>query len=128
MIELIVDPFPTGAQLDGLRRRAWGGEVPSYGRELALSLVHVGAMEGDRLVGFVNVAWDGGQHGFLLDTCVDPDRQRQGLATRLVKQAADTARQRGVTWLHVDFEPHLETFYLQCGFGPAGAGLMRLTP
>ena len=126
MIELIVDPFPAAAQLDGLRRRAWGGGVASYGRELEHSLVHVGAMEGAKLVGFVNVAWDGGQHGFLLDTCVDPDHQRQGLATRLVKRAADMARQRGATWLHVDFEPHLEGFYRQCGFGPAMAGLMRL--
>ncbi len=126
MIELIVDPFPTGAQLDGLRRKAWGGDVASYGRELERSLVHVGAMEGAKLVGFVNVAWDGGQHGFLLDTCVDPGYQRQGLATRLVKRAADMARQRGATWLHVDFEPHLEEFYRLCGFSPTAAGLMRL--
>lgn len=126
MIELIVDPFPAVAQLDGLRRRAWGGDVPSYGRELERSLVHVGAMDGDKLVGFVNVAWDGGQHAFVLDTCVDPDHQRQGLATRLVKHAADMARQRGATWLHVDFEPHLEGFYRRCGFGDTRAGLMRL--
>ncbi|HTO28183.1 MAG TPA: GNAT family N-acetyltransferase [Devosia sp.] len=126
MIELIVDPFPTGAELDGLRRKAWGGDVPAYGRELERSLVHVGAYGGKMLVGFINVAWDGGQHGFLLDTCVDPDHQRQGLATRLVKHAADVARQRGVAWLHVDFEPHLEAFYRQCGFSPTRAGLMRL--
>ena len=126
MIELIVDPFPTVAQLDGLRRKAWGGDVPSYGRELERSLVHVGAMEGAKLVGFVNVAWDGGQHGFVLDTCVDPDHQRQGLATQLMKRAADMARQRGATWLHVDFEPHLEGFYRQCGFGRTAAGLMQL--
>ena len=126
MIELIVDPFPARAQLDGLRRRAWGGEVPAYGRELERSLVHVGAIDGAHLVGFVNVAWDGGQHGFVLDTCVDPDHQRRGVATQLVKRAADLARQRGVTWLHVDFEAHLEGFYRQCGFGSASAGLMRL--
>jgi GNAT superfamily N-acetyltransferase len=126
VIELIVDPFPTVAQLDHLRRRAWGADVPSYGRELERSLVHVGAMAGAELVGFVNVAWDGGQHAFLLDTCVDPNHQRQGLATRLLKLAADMARQRGATWLHVDFDPHLEGFYRKAGFGPTAAGLMRL--
>ncbi|UJW86799.1 GNAT family N-acetyltransferase [Devosia sp. SL43] len=126
MIKLIVDPFPVVAQLDDLRRKAWGDDVASYGRELERSLVHVGAMEGAKLVGFVNVAWDGGQHGFILDTCVDPEHQRQGIAVRMVQQAAEVARQRGAEWLHVDFEPHLEGFYRQCGFEPTPAGLMRL--
>jgi hypothetical protein len=31
------------------------------------------------LVGFVNVAWDGGDHAFLLDTKVATENQRQGI-------------------------------------------------
>ncbi|WP_419706231.1 hypothetical protein [Promicromonospora sp. NFX87] len=31
-------------------------------------------------------------------------------------------------WLFVDFEPHLESFYLEsCGFRPTSAGLVHLT-
>jgi hypothetical protein len=34
----------------------------------------------------------------------------------------------GCEWLFVDFEPHLETFYLEsCGFRPTLAGLVHLT-
>ena len=43
---------------------------------LARSLTYVAAYDtvggGEQLVGFVNVAWDGGIHAFLLDTTVHP--------------------------------------------------------
>ena len=80
-----------------------------------------------RLAGFVNVAWDGGVHAFLLDTAVTPSLQRQGHATRLVAEAIAQARAAGCEWLHVDFDPHLRGFYLDaCGFAPTEAGLVRL--
>jgi GNAT superfamily N-acetyltransferase len=127
LIEIVTDPFPTDDALRRLWRVAWNGEGPeSFQPLLGRSLVHVGAYAGTVLVGFVNVAWDGGIHAFILDTCVDPDFRRQGIARTLVERAAEMARQRGAQWLHVDFEPHLEGFYRQCGFGPTAAGLMRL--
>jgi GNAT superfamily N-acetyltransferase len=79
------------------------------------------------LVGFVNVAWDGRTHAFLLDTVVAAGHRRRGYATRLVREAVDQARASGCEWLHVDFEPHLRGFYVQaCGFTPADAGLIAL--
>jgi ribosomal protein S18 acetylase RimI-like enzyme len=93
---------------------------------LPRSLVHVGAFAGEQLVGFVNIAWDGDVHAFLLDTTVHPDFQRQGIATSLVRRAAELSRERGAEWLHVDFDPHLEGFYRGCGFKPTGAGLIDL--
>lgn len=89
----------------------------------AIALDHRGDC---RLVGFVNVTWDGGVHAFLLDTCVDPARQGEGVGAALVRRAADATREAGCTWLHVDFEPHLERFYARCGFSPTAAGLLRL--
>lgn len=86
----------------------------------------MGAYQGEQLVGFVNVAWDGGIHAFILDTCVHADFRRQGIATRLVRQAEEAARERGAKWLHVDFEPHLAAFYAGCGFRPTAAGLIAL--
>jgi predicted N-acetyltransferase YhbS len=74
----------------------------------------------------VNVAWDGGTHAFLLDTCVDPDRRHEGIGVERVRRATDAARGTGCDWLHVDCEPHLETFYARCGFSPTRAGLLRL--
>jgi GNAT superfamily N-acetyltransferase len=128
VIRLAADPFPTDEQLAPLWLAAWGSPLsPGYSANvLKRSLAHVGAYDGDRLVGFVNVAWDGGVHAFLLDTTVHPDVQRQGIATSLVRRAAELAGERGAEWLHVDYEPHLESFYRGCGFWPTGAGLIAL--
>jgi GNAT superfamily N-acetyltransferase len=80
-----------------------------------------------RLVGWVNVAWDGGAHAFLLDTIVSPARTRRGLGTAVVERAVEGARDAGCQWLHVDFEPHLRAFYLDaCGFRATDAGLIEL--
>ena len=127
MIEIVTDPFPSDEAIRRLWLAAWGDEGrESFQPLLGRSLAHVGAYDGATLVGFVNVAWDGGIHAFILDTCVAPDFRRQGIASRLVERAAEVARARGAQWLHVDFEPHLEGFYRQCGFGPTAAGLMQL--
>jgi GNAT superfamily N-acetyltransferase len=129
VIRLAADPFPTDEQLAPLWLAAWGSPLDAgyAANVLKRSLVHVGAYAGERLVGFVNVAWDGGVHAFLLDTTVHPEFQRQGIATSLVRRAAELARDRGAEWLHVDYEPHLEGFYRACGFRPTGAGLIALT-
>lgn len=127
MAEIVIDPFPAAESLAEFWRGAWGSEPPkNYHSVLERSLGHVGALDGDRLVGFVNIAWDGGVHAFILDTAVGPGFRRRGLATELVRVATDLARKRGAEWLHVDFEPHLTAFYRGCGFRPTEAGLIRL--
>jgi GNAT superfamily N-acetyltransferase len=81
------------------------------------------------LVGFVNVAWDGGDHAFLLDTKTRGSHQRQGIGAEVVRRAARQAAAAGCEWLHVDFEPELAPFYLDaCGFRPTDAGLIHLRP
>ncbi|MCB0191966.1 MAG: GNAT family N-acetyltransferase [Anaerolineae bacterium] len=93
---------------------------------LSRSLSFVCAYEANQLVGFVNLAWDGGIHTFILDTTVHPDVRRQGIGLNLVKQAVAVAQEAGIKWVHVDYEPHLETFYRQCGFRHSAAGVMAL--
>lgn len=123
----IVKPKLTDAELKLLFRAVWSQEGDaSYEPVLARSLTFVAAYDGDRLVGFVNVAWDGGVHAFLLDTTVHPEAQRRGVGTELVMRAAEEAGRLGCSWLYVDFEPHLESFYRGCGFQPTQAGLIRL--
>lgn len=91
------------------------------------SLGWVSAREGGELVGFVNVAWDGAVHAFILDTMVTARVGRQGVGTRLVEVAVREARAAGCEWLHVDFEDHLRGFYFDsCGFTPTNAGLIQL--
>jgi ribosomal protein S18 acetylase RimI-like enzyme len=91
------------------------------------SLGWVCAYAGDKLVGFVNLAWDGGVHGFLLDTIVARSHRRQGIGSRLVSLAVDEARRAGLEWLHVDYDSEHRSFYLEaCGFTFAEAGLFKL--
>jgi ribosomal protein S18 acetylase RimI-like enzyme len=100
----------------------WVGQARTY------SLGWVTARDGGKLVGFVNVAWDGGVHAFLLDTMVAMTHRRRGIGARLVAMAEAEARAAGCEWLHVDFDEHLRLFYLDaCGFRTAPAGVIQLT-
>ena len=87
----------------------------------------VTARDGEDLVGFVNVPWDGAIHAFVLDTLVAGAARRRGVGTELVRVAADEARVAGCEWLHVDFEDELRGFYFDaCGFSETNAGLIEL--
>ena len=91
------------------------------------SLGWVCARDGRSLVGFVNVAWDGAVHAFVLDTMVAKSIRRHGIGTELVAVAVTEAREAGCEWLHVDFEDHLRSFYFEgCGFESTNAGLIAL--
>jgi ribosomal protein S18 acetylase RimI-like enzyme len=99
----------------------WSGQVRKH------SLGWVCARQADELVGFVNVAWDGGVHAFILDTIVTTKAGRQGIGTQLVAIAVAESRAAGCEWLHVDFEDHLRAFYFDaCEFTPTNAGLIEL--
>lgn len=50
------------------------------------------AWEDGLLIGFVNVAWDGGVHAFVLDTVVAQHFRSTGVGTALIATAADEAR------------------------------------
>ena len=128
MIAYRVNPNLSNAALNELFASAWDGHSPTdFGPQLERSLCYVCAFADSRLVGFVKVISDAGVHAFLLDTSVHADFQRQGIGRELVMRAIKEARARGHHWLHVDFEPHLESFYASCGFKPTLAGLVRLT-
>jgi GNAT superfamily N-acetyltransferase len=118
------------AALDTLHATGFGYApqgIDWRGRLERQSLGWVCAHRGTELVGFVNVSWDGGVHAFLVDTVVDRQARGQGVGTALVKAAVSGARAAGCQWLHVDYEPHLTTFYVEaCGFQPTAAGLVAL--
>lgn len=124
--------FPVDDQvLSALHARAFGSPgagTQSWASRLERhSLTWVGAFLDDRLVGFVHACWDGGAHAFLLDTVVDPDYQGRGIGQRLVRSLVAEATAAGCTWLHVDYEPQLASFYRDaCGFRATDAGLLRL--
>ncbi|MEV6637444.1 GNAT family N-acetyltransferase [Actinoplanes sp. NPDC051470] len=129
---IIRSRFPVDdAVLSALHSRAFGVpvEVKKWSSQLNRhALTWLGAFDaGDELIGFVQVAWDGGGHAFILDTAVDPAAQGRGVGAALVRTAAAEAKAAGCDWLHVDYEPHLDHFYRdRCGFRPTQAGLISL--
>jgi len=107
---------------DGNAQLGWWDRI----RLNSLGWVTARSVDG-ALVGFVNVAWDGGDHAFLIDTTVRPDHQRRGVGTELVRVAAVHAKEAGCEWLEVDFDESLAPFYIAaCGFEPTAAGLIHL--
>lgn len=111
--------------LQQLFELAWGSRKDGFQAVLARSFSWVAAYAGRTLIGFVNVAWDGGVHFFLLDTTVHPQWQRCGIGVRLVREAIAGCQGAG-EWLHVDFDSELTEFYRRCGFEDAHAGILRL--
>jgi GNAT superfamily N-acetyltransferase len=105
----------------GPRTDDWVGQLQRH------SLGWVCARDRGVLVGFVNVAWDGAVHAFVLDTLVAADARRRGIGTQLIARAVTEARAAGCEWLHVDFDDDLRSFYFDtCGFVPTSAGLIAL--
>jgi GNAT superfamily N-acetyltransferase len=124
-VDYHINPPVTNESLNELFSAAWPGHSRRNFRPiLEKSLAYVCAYDAGHLIGFVNVAWDGGIHGFLVDTTVHPRWRRRGIGRHLVKYAGRVACERGMEWLHVDFDPQFRDFYLACGFRPAEAGLM----
>jgi ribosomal protein S18 acetylase RimI-like enzyme len=78
------------------------------------------------LIGYANLAWDGGVHAFLLDPTVRPDYRGRGIGTRLVREAlAAAAEHPKLEWVHVDASADLmKRFYEPAGFRPTPAGLV----
>ncbi len=119
------------AELNELHAQAFGHPVLADDWQAQLAAHSLGWVcardSAGVLAGFVNVAWDGGVHAFVLDTMVTAGAQHQGVGTRLVAVAEQQAKAAGCEWLHVDFEDHLRSFYFDsCGFQPTNAGLIRL--
>lgn len=117
-------------ELNALHAEAFGHEVDDadwVARLEGFSVGWVVARDASGLVGFVNVAGDGGLHAFVLDTCVATRARGRGIGARLVRSAAEGSRSAGCAWLHVDFTEDLAPFYRDaCGFRPTAAGLLAL--
>ena len=111
-IEYRIESELSDRDLNSLFASAWANHTErKFGALLERSLTYVCAFAGSRLVGFVNVAWDGGIYGFILDTIVHRDFQRRGIGTEMMKRAAKIAAERGIERLHVDYEHHVHAFY-----------------
>ena len=121
----------TNAELNALFSTGWPSwqtapDTSDWQPILDHCLTYVTARDRGRLIGFVQVAWDGRVHAFLLDTRVDPEYRHQGIGVKLVELAAKASKDAGCEVLHVDYTPDVTSFYEACGFTPTAAGLIWL--
>ena len=120
-------PTVTNEELNPLFAVSWPEhEWCDFEPVLSRSLTYICAFDKGRLIGFVNLAWDGGLPVFLLDPTVHPNGRRRGIGRQLVHRSVMVAQEPGVEWVHVDFDPPLWDFYRKCGFGSTEAGLIHL--
>lgn len=99
----------------------WVAQVAQY------SLGWVVARDGDRLVGFANVRWDGLVHAYVEDVMVDESVRGGGVGVLLLGAVRDGSSTVGCEFLHVTFDPELEPFYIDAvGFTPVRGGIMEL--
>jgi GNAT superfamily N-acetyltransferase len=116
-------------ELNALHAEGFGHRLldDDWKRVARHSLGWVSARDREGLVGFVNVAWDGATHAFVLDTLVAGRVRRRGIGARMIALAVTEARAAGCEWLHVDFDDDLGPFYFgACGFTPTKAGTIAL--
>lgn len=126
-VRFVAKPEIDIALLNELFTAAWGRPKPGYERALDRSFTWICAYAEEALVGFVNVAWDGDVHFFLLDTTVHPRHRGRRIARGLVEAAIDACRGRG-EWLHVDADENLmRRLYLPAGFEPTPAGVIDVS-
>jgi GNAT superfamily N-acetyltransferase len=118
-----------GLHADAFDSGAGAGDERNWTEILARhSLGWVVARGGSRLVGFVNVVWDGFAHAWVQDLMVSRADRLGGIGTEMVSMVREESRKAGCKWLHVDFEDSLDKFYFQsCGFTPTTGGLIRLS-
>ena len=127
-VRYVTNPEIDNDALNELFRSSWPSHADrDFNGVLSRSLAHVSALASDRLVGFVNIAWYGGEHAFLLDPTVHPEFQRRGIGIELIRHAVIAVRAGQVEWLHVDYEPGLSEFYRRCGFRPTAAGVLMVS-
>jgi ribosomal protein S18 acetylase RimI-like enzyme len=126
-VRYLVRPFVENSELDALFSASWPAHSPSdWEPTLDTCMTYICAFDGEALIGFVKVAWDGEQHAFLLDPTVHPNYRRQGIGLELIRRAVEEAKIRGLDWMHVDYEPQLTELYRRAGFRPSSAAVLRL--
>lgn len=117
----------TSDEINSLMSLCWDDfEEVDYQHILDKSLAYITARYDSQLIGFYNLAWDGGRHATIFDLNVHPDYRHQGVALEMLKMAPIIAKKNNIKFLHVDFDLKLEKLYKKAGFEMISAGIIQL--
>lgn len=115
------------SQLNQLFTRVWGAPKPNYEQVLGRSFAWVMVYRDGKLLGFANVAWDGGPNFFLLDVSIDPSSADEDkIFTDMIEAAVQRCRKEGGS-MRVDApEELLKSYFQPLGFKPVSAAVINL--
>lgn len=80
------------------------------------------ARKDGKLVGFIDVLSDGIADAYLQDLAINPEFQRKGIGTELVKNAIRFLQKNNIKCIQVTFNPEYEDFFKRFGFHIYKAG------
>jgi hypothetical protein len=121
MVKLKIDPFPTLNDLNVLWLDAWGYPIAENLPDvLSRSLAHIGAYDDEQLIGFVNVAWDGGLHAFRTLTRERAWNAKWTLRALKIRDEADCEKMRSMI---SDIQGTVSAFALARNFDRFADGL-----
>lgn len=109
-----------------LRESVGWETTENYGKILENSHFYVTVRDGDKLVGFVNLA--GGVAGdcLIYDLCVHPDYQGRGIATGMINEIIEYCKGNSIHGLNVLFEEKNLPFFKKLGFRMMHGGYMDI--
>lgn len=127
MIEMAIDMAIEQNEVPDLRQAVgWIRRDEDYPSLLAKCSFGTGVRDEHRkLVGFGYIAGPGLEHGYMEDTIVHPDYQRQGIGQQIVQSLLQEAERRLISTITVTYEKGNQPFSVRCGFAPCPAGIWQ---
>lgn len=119
------DPVLNSGSVDALREAVgWDVNPERTGKAAAGAYFRLGCLDGDLLVGYLEVISDAVDDAYIRNLMVHPAYRRRGIALKMLRMAVDRARSCGIQTCNVLFEPELAPFYLKAGFEIIAGGII----
>lgn len=105
-----------------------GREHDDFNETLKRSLAYVIVRdEGGNLIGYCNLAWDGGRHATIFDLNVHPDHRNKDFVFLMLEELLEVAKNTpSLRFLHADFNKSRTKIAEKYGFDIINGGIMYL--
>ncbi|MDO5018718.1 MAG: GNAT family N-acetyltransferase [Lagierella massiliensis] len=116
--EVKINDFIKDFEVPELRKKiGWGPREYEYPKLFERCNFHASIRNDEGvLIGFGYICGMGLEHGYMEDIMIDPNYQKKGLGTKLVKKLLEEAKRQNILIISVTLDPENENFYKNCGF------------
>ncbi len=124
---IYVENGPISAKQIGDLREAvgWNRMESCFESELRSSYFHIGAFDGEKLVGYLEVVSDGVTDAYIQNLIVHPEYQGKGIGTELMNRTIAYLKEKKIYMITVIFEENLLPYYKRFGFTPMLCGQLQ---